>query len=665
MLNRILPSVVVATGLCWSGIAAADNPLVTHIYTADPTARVFGDTLYVFPSHDIVEHDGLRGLNGFMMPDYHLFSSQDLMNFTDHGVILHQDQISWIEPNSFEMWAPDAVEKDGKYYFYFPAQDQIGVAIADRPTGPYVPRQSPIAGTAGIDPNILIDDDGTSYLFWARNHEIKAMRLKDNMVEGDMEPVIIGNLSKKYKEGPFVFKRNGLYYLTYPVDEHGNEEIAYATSDKPLGPYTYRGVIMDMWQDCWTNHHSIVQYQGQWYLFYHHHDLSFDASLRSMAADKLFFNADGTIQKVQPTRRGIGIRNAADMIQVDRFDASSGLQTPIHREHEPAGMYVSSISHGSWLHYSGVDFSDNQFQSVAARVASSADGGTIEIRLGSSEGPLIARIEIPQMANKGQWQTVSSKLVAQPQGLQDLHLTFSGQKSAASLFDLNWIRFELPASAQLYAEGRGEGSITVNGKTFAHFEPLPLLTNLASQQPKLSATAGSGSVFVGWKVNDVAVDELPAIQQGDRISAVFEKPVPVRQATQRIEAASFQLSQGVVVEPVLNGSEQIGYINSGDYLKYENIDFGSGGKLMLTARAASKAAGGTISIHQGSLASPPIATLTVSDTGGWDQWQLFKAPATTSHGVHDLYVRFTGQQQSFLMNFNWLEFSQLELSQIE
>ncbi|MBD1390995.1 carbohydrate-binding protein [Neiella sp. HB171785] len=659
MLNRTLPSVVAALGLCWSGISTADNPLVTHIYTADPTARVFGDTLYVFPSHDIVEHDGLRGLHGFMMPDYHLFSSQDLMNFKDHGVILHQDQISWIEPNSFEMWAPDAVEKDGKYYFYFPAQDQIGVAIAEQPTGPYVPMQQPIAGTAGIDPNVLIDDDGTSYLFWARNHEIKAMRLKDNMMEGAEEPVIIGNLSKKYKEGPFVFKRNGLYYLTYPVDEHGNEEIAYATSDKPLGPYTYRGVIMDMWPDCWTNHHSIVQYQGQWYLFYHHHDLSFDASLRSMAADKLFFNTDGSIQKVQPTRRGIGIRSAAEMIQVDRFDASSGLQTPIHREHEPAGMYVTGITDGSWLTYSGVDFEQRRYQSVSARINNNYHSGTINIRLDNAEGLLIGRIDVPANKGKPQWQTVRGKLLTAVTGQQNLHLSFTSATDDQPLFDLNWIRFDVPNTAQFYIEGRGEGTVRINGHDYQHFEPMPLLTINDLHKLELEAQPADGSIFTGWKINDVSVNQLPIIANGDRISAVFEKPVPARSIHQRIEAASFQVSDGVVVEPVANGTEQIGYINSGDYLRYDNIDFGDGGELRLTVRAASNGVGGTILLYQGSMDTTPIAQVEVSDTGGWDQWQSFVSQATSKQGQHDLYVKFTGQQ-GFLMNYNWLEFSQLE-----
>ena len=426
----------------------ADNPLVTHIYTADPTARVFNDTLYIYPSHDIPEYGPFKGNNDFMMEDYHVFSTTDLMNYTDHGVILHEVQIKWTERNSFEMWAPCCNTKNGKYYFYFPAKAQVGVAVADHPTGPFEPVQKPIANAGGIDPNLFMDDDGTPYLFFGHGEYLKVMRMKDNMVEPDMDPVEIQGLPKEYKEGAFAFKRNGIYYLTFPMAKPKNkEEICYATADNPLGPYEYKGVIMDQWPNCWTNHHSIVNYKGEWLFFYHYQDLSGDGSLRNMRAEKLFFNEDGSIQKVIPTRRGIGIRKASEQIQVDRFDeGTETLKSPVLKCSEPAGFFVSNITNNSWLKYPDVDFENNSFDSVSVRVASEMEGGTLELRLNSKEGKLLGEIAIPNTGGKDKWQTVKVPVNVKEDGVKDLVLVFKGEEAAQNLFFVNWVTFIAPGS---------------------------------------------------------------------------------------------------------------------------------------------------------------------------------------------------------------------------
>jgi hypothetical protein len=270
---RILAAALAALPAC---AAFATNPLITDQYTADPTARVFEGRVYVYPSHDIAEPPGYKGRpKWFVMEDYHVFSSANLTDWQDHGVILTRSDVEWADQNAYAMWAPDAVFKDGRYYFYFPAVAKsggfrIGVAIADKPYGPFKPLAAPIEGVRGIDPGVLIDQDGSAYLYWSATDKLFAAKLKPNMVEIDGEPRTFDNLPKKgLQEGPFVFERNGTYYLTYPHVANKIERLEYATSDSPLGPFTWAGVILDeSASGCWTVHHSIVDYQGQWYLFY-------------------------------------------------------------------------------------------------------------------------------------------------------------------------------------------------------------------------------------------------------------------------------------------------------------------------------------------------------------------------------------------------------------
>ena len=335
--------------------AKAQNPIINHQFSADPTARVFNGRIYLFPSHDIISPVEPEK-KWFSMADYHVFSSDNLTDWTDHGVILSQEQVPWGNPKAYSMWAPDCVEKDGKYYFFFPdapkplATDKdarshgfgIGVATADRPYGPYKALPDNIKGIAGIDPCVLQASNGENVIFWGGGG-LRMARLKDNLIELADEELqhpteapngmkfyghAVEGLPEGFKEGPFAFERNGKFYLTYPWvrKENGTECLAYAMSDKPMGPYEYKGIIMKEHDNgCWTNHHSIVEYKGQWYLFYHNNAYSpwFDKN-RSVCADSLFFNPDGTIQEVKPTLRGIGVTDARTMVQMDRYSSIGG-----------------------------------------------------------------------------------------------------------------------------------------------------------------------------------------------------------------------------------------------------------------------------------------------------------------------------------------------------
>lgn len=430
-----------------SSIARADNPLLMNAFAADPTARVFEGKIYLYPSHDIVPPGGRRG---FCMEDYHAYSSSNLMDWEDHGVIVTQTNVPWVNPN-YGMWAPDCVFKNGKYYFFFPANSKdtsarrqgiqrVGVAIADRPFGPFKPEPNFIPDIPpAIDPCVLIDPkDGAAYLFYSMN-AIFVARLKDNMTEMATAPMLITNLpTKGLVEGPFAFERKGKYYLTFPHDVGGGEALEYAMADHPVGPYTMKGVIMDKNIGCWTDHHSLVEYQGQWYLFYHYKDLSpRDDARRSARADFLAFNDDGTIQKVVPTLRGVGICDAKRQIQIDRYSAISkegAAVSYLDPTNTFAGWKVTLSDKTAYVQYDRVEFGNVPLKSVKVR-ARSATGGKIEIRLDQTSGPVLATVEVPAGA---EWREVVANLATSPSGQHNLVISSPEQGEIEN----DWVRFE-------------------------------------------------------------------------------------------------------------------------------------------------------------------------------------------------------------------------------
>ena len=419
-------------------IVTGTNPVICGQFTADPTARVFEGKIYMYPSHDIpsvVTHTD--GSAWFSMPDYHVFSSEDLTEWTDHGVILKQEDVPWGKPDAYAMWAPDCVFKDGKYYFYFPDAPAsgmgfgVGVAVADKPYGPFVPEKEQIKGIFGIDPCVLIDDDGTSYIYWA-GMGIRGCRLNDNMLELDGDPVLLDqNLPAGFKEGPFVFKRDGRYYLTYPWVRENTETLAYAIGDSPLGPFEYKGLIMkESPVGCWTNHHSLVEYKGQWYLFYHHNDYSpdFDKN-RSARIDKVFFNEDGTIQEVIPTLRGVGPVKAASEVHVDRYSSIEGAAISYL---DPAdcfkGWKTVFSKAGDKVCFNELDFGEKVPRKVIFCVKA-PQGGRIALTAGET-----AQFDIPAT---GEWAEVSLPVPFKAVGMQDLEV----ELVSGYTLELDWITF--------------------------------------------------------------------------------------------------------------------------------------------------------------------------------------------------------------------------------
>lgn len=437
----------------------SQNPLIRNQFTADPTARVFDGKVYMYPSHDIPSPIE-RLKDWFCMADYHVFSSENLTDWTDHGMILSQNTVPWVDSTSYSMWAPECVKKNGMYYFYFPAGPaggergfRIGTAISRSPEGPFRPMPRPIEGIMGIDPCVLVDDDGRSYIYWS-GMGMRGAELDESMMRLKGESVQIQGLPDGFKEGPHVFKRRGKYYFTFPWVRKNTETLAYAMGDSPLGPFEFKGLIMEEWPDsCWTNHHSVAEYNGDWILFYHHNDMSpaFDKN-RSARADYLHFNADGTIQTVKPTLRGVGITDARSQIQIDRYSdvspktASSEL---IDEKNGFGGWKCVLAKPGAWVTYDRVDFGQRPVTSVTARVRAPR-GGRLEIHAdGMDDATRIATLAIKPGK---EWQNVTVDLTgASPQGIHNI----GAKLSKGSGVEVDWIGFDaLPWKEGAFATGQ-------------------------------------------------------------------------------------------------------------------------------------------------------------------------------------------------------------------
>jgi Glycosyl hydrolases family 43 len=316
------------------------EPLVTSLYTADPSAHVFGGRIYVYPSHDIdagVKPDDLG--SHFAMRDYRVFSMDAVgSRVVDHGVALDIKDVPWA---GRQMWAPDAAEKDGKYFFYFPAKDKqdvfrIGVAVSDRPTGPFTSQPQPIDGSYSIDPAVFKDTDGVCYMYFggiwggqlqrwvsgaykpedvypakdAPALSAKVARLSSDMVsfahpprdvvvhDEKGTPLKAGDNSRRFFEASWMHKYKDTYYFSYSTGE--THFIVYATGKSPYGPFVYRGKILEPVLG-WTTHHSIVEFKGKWYLFYHDAQVSGGQThLRNIKVAELKFRDDGTIETIDP-----------------------------------------------------------------------------------------------------------------------------------------------------------------------------------------------------------------------------------------------------------------------------------------------------------------------------------------------------------------------------
>ncbi|MFF5215898.1 family 43 glycosylhydrolase [Micromonospora sp. NPDC000442] len=435
------------------GVARADNPIVQHIYTADPAPMLHNGRVYLYTGHDE------DGSTYFTMRDWRVFSSADMVNWTDHGTPMSLATFAWADANA---WAGHVIARNGKFYWYVPVRQRsngqmvIGVGVADSPTGPFRDALGrPLVGNGEIDPHAFIDDDGQAYLYWG-NPNLWYVRLNSDMISFSGGPTQIplttagfgtrsGNASRPtlYEEGPWVYKRNGLYYNVFAA-ECCSEFIGYSTAPGPTGPWTYRGTVMPRQGSSFTNHPGVIDFAGGSYFFYHNGALPGGGGYtRSVAVEKFTYNSNGTIPTMNMTTAGapqVGTLNPYVRQEAETIAWGSGIETEPSSE---GGMNVGWIENGDHIKVKGVAFGTGA-TTFSARVASATSGGRIEVRLDSASGPLVGTCTV---AGTGGWQnwTTTSCGVSGATGTRDLYLRFAG--GSGNLFNVNWWQFAGGGSA--------------------------------------------------------------------------------------------------------------------------------------------------------------------------------------------------------------------------
>jgi hypothetical protein len=447
--------------------AHADNPIVQTIYTADPAPLVYNGRVYLYTGHD--EDNSTY----FTMKEWRVYSSADMVNWTDHGSPLSLASFSWASANA---WAGQTIYRNGKFYWYVPmtvratGQMGIGVAVSTSPTGPFTDAIGhPLVSNGQIDPTVFVDDDGQAYLYWG-NPDLWYVRLNADMTSYSGSPTKIplttagfgtrtgdANRPTLFEEGPWVYKRNGLYYIVFAA-KCCSEFIAYSTAPGPTGPWTYRGTIMPTQGSSFTNHPGVIDFNGGSYFFYHNGALPGGGGYtRSVAVEKFSYNSDGSIPTITMTTAGAPQNGTLDPYvrqEAETIAWSSGVET------EPAsegGMNVGYIDNGDYIKVKGVAFGAGA-TSFSARVASAASGGKIELRLGGTSGTVVGTCTVPGTGGWQTWTTITCP-VSGATGTQDLYLRFTG--GSGSLFNVNWWQFSGAAgSSDAITNGDTENGTT-------------------------------------------------------------------------------------------------------------------------------------------------------------------------------------------------------------
>ncbi|MGK4003954.1 glycoside hydrolase family 43 protein [Sorangium sp. So ce1036] len=491
-------------------VALADNPIVQTIYTPDPAPMVHGDRVYLYTGHDEDSATDWFGMN-----EWRVYSSTDMVNWTDHGSPLKYSDFGWAKGDA---WAGQAIHRDGKFYYYVPVTSRslnrmtIGVAVSDSPTGPFkdaLGRPLITANCGDIDPTVFIDDDGQAYLYWG-NPSVCYVKLNEDMIsyQGDVVRVPMtaasfgqrtgeddGRHTTKYEEGPWLYKRDGLYYLVYaagPIPEY----IAYSTSSSPTGPWTYRGVIMPTEGSSFTNHAGVIDFKGNSYFFYHNGALPGGGGFhRSTAVEQFTYNADGTFPTIEMTQAGapgVGNLNPYVMTEAETIAWESGVETEACSE---GGLNVTSIEDGDYIKVKGVDFGTGAV-SFDARVASATGGGSIELRLDSPTGTLVGTCAVQGTGGPQTWVTTSCA-VDGATGIHDLHLKFTG--GDGPLFNFNWWKFtpldapDPDPTGGGGAPNMGEGGATGSGGSGGDGSVSGAATTGTGATAGTGATTGAGA----------------------------------------------------------------------------------------------------------------------------------------------------------------------------
>jgi arabinoxylan arabinofuranohydrolase len=482
-------------------IGFSENPIVQTKFTADPAPMVYNDTVFLYAGHDD------DSASSFLMKDWLLYTSTDLVNWRDRGAVAALSNFKWAGTNG--AWAAQTIYRNGKFYMYVTIQLKgIAVLVSNTPYGPFTDVLGKALvnnGGPAIDPSVFIDSDGQAYLYWG-NPDAYYVKLNADMISYSGAITMIPRL-KTYQEGPWFYKRDNNYYLAF-ASTCCPEGIGYAMSTGPTGPWTYKGSIMDGNSNSSGNHPGIIDFKGKSYVFGFNYAINYSLTTvhrerRSICLAQMNYNADGTIQKLpwwggaMPSGPGVaqvGTLNPYDQVEAETMAWSQGLKTEPCGE---GGMDVTSIQNGDYIKLKGVDFGDGA-SGFEARVASATSGGGIELRLDGVAGTLVGTCVV---SGTGGWQawTTKSCQVDGAKGVHDLYLKFTG--GSGQLFNFNWWKFK-GSSTAVDRGGKGAG-IANPVLEFAGHE---LAVRSSSPMARVELVSSQGDVWVLGSGNMVHLD---------------------------------------------------------------------------------------------------------------------------------------------------------------
>jgi arabinoxylan arabinofuranohydrolase len=429
-------------GIGLLGSLHAQNPIIQTNYTADAASLVHNDRFYIYAGRDEASPTG----GWYYMREWRIYSSDDMVNWTDHGPKLRPTDFSWA---SGDAWASECIYHKGKFYWYITAHHKelktkaIGVAVSDSPTGPFVvASEKPLitsamsvskGGFSEIDPTVFVDDDGQAYLYWG-NGVCKYVKLNEDMISfsGEIQEVKLA----KYGEAPWLQKINNTYYLSY--SSNSPSTIEYATGPSATGPWEYKNRILEIVENCVTSHQAISEFKGKWYLVYHNGTLPEGGSFRrSVCIDEFSFNPDGSIPMIKPTKEGIqesvSKLNPYKKTEAETMAWGEGVKAADDKE---LGVYISNINNGDYIKVRDVDFGKGAKQ-FFAQVASTSNC-SIEIRLGGIDGALVGTCNVNNTGGLDKWSTMNCK-VKKAKGIHNLYFVFKGGEG--ELLNFDWWKF--------------------------------------------------------------------------------------------------------------------------------------------------------------------------------------------------------------------------------
>ncbi len=753
-----------------AAVCYAADPIIQTSFTADPAPMVHDGVVYLYTSHD--DDNAPSGQGRFLMPDWKCYSSTDMVNWTDHGTVASLKTFPWAVQEN-DAWAPHVIERNGKFYFYAPVsvpgwpKNVIAVAVADTPLGPFkdaLGRPLIDKKTGYIDPAAFIDDDGQAYLYWG-NPNIWYVKLNEDMISYSGGIVQEPTKPDNYQEGPWLYKRDGRYYMAY-ASTCCPEGIGYAMSDNPTGPWIYKGYIMRPDRRTTGNHPGMIEYKGSSYVFGFNYKLNFALTdqhheRRSVCVAKYEYNPDGTIpelpwwEEVESVPQ-IGTLDPYVRTEAETIAWSEGIKSePCSR----GGMNVYPTRDNAFIKVKGVNFGEGAGTFTASIAYDTQVGasksGAIELHLDSVDGPLIGTLPVTYTC--GQWK-IETTVVTGADGIHDLFLIFKGD-STGNLFKIDYWQFaKKTATPQLvaldatvdhykidsvhgaanrvrlkvfaiYSDGTsrdvtGSARITVRKPDVAsvrdgiisgvtpgmteidavfadksdvlpvivkdlksEFVPRKLTVSvadthlIAGNTQAFTATAEfldghtedvtDKAVFTVENPKVVSVRDglMTALEKGDTtihvvfkgdlgnpVTALINIAVSYRDPFVQNSAAEFNEEKGIQTEDSAEGGKNIGFIENGDWVRFNRLDFGAGAGTV-ELRVASATNGGTIEIRLDRVDGLLVGSCKVNNTSGWQSWITQTCELSGVKGRHDVVFRFVGGP-GFLLNMHGWKFNQ-------